>query len=67
MTRGTLDAMRWLLASYDSEQLRRYVRTDGARVLPPRELAFWSTMLDLDVPAPEANVNARGGRPVWAD
>lgn len=67
MTRGTLEAMRWLLAAYDEERLRAFVRTAGARILPPREFAFWSTILELDPPAPGSRPPATGGRPVWAD
>jgi hypothetical protein len=44
MTRGRWSDMRWLLASFDRERLRRFLIDRGRRVLPPRELRFWGTV-----------------------
>lgn len=65
MTRGSLEAMRWLLRTYDVQQLREHLARVGPRGMPPRELAFWSAVLDVE--APPTDSSHRGGRPAWAD
>ena len=65
MTRGSLDAMRWLLASFPADSLRQYVEGPGTRSLPPREAAFWRTILGLDLST--TGTMTGGGRPAWAD
>jgi hypothetical protein len=62
MTRGTWAAMQWLRAHYKVEVLRAFVATQGARVLPPRDLAYWSLVCGLEPPTERG-----GGRPRWAD
>lgn len=42
MERGGWAAMQWLLRTFDRDRLRRYLEERGSRVLPPRELRFWS-------------------------
>ncbi len=61
MTRGTWAAMKWLRARYSSEELASFVRAEGARRLPPRDLAYWSLVCGVD-----ASVGGGGGRPSWA-
>jgi hypothetical protein len=61
MSRGTWDAMTWLRARYDVEAIRTFVREQGARKLAPRDLAYWSLVAGLDVPAEPG-----GARPRWA-
>ena len=48
MARGDWDAMRWLLGSFSSERLRAFLEGRGRRVLPPRELRFWSWVCGVD-------------------
>ena len=64
MTRGSLSAMRWLIATLGPERLRNFVQGPGGRALAPREVAFWFTVLGLDVPP--SGRQAGGGRPAWA-
>jgi len=64
MTRGSLAAMRWLLASYEPDVLRQFLSGPAGGRLPPRELAFWCAVLGLEVPA--RGRSAGGGRPGWA-
>jgi len=67
MSRGTLDAMRWLIATYDRERLAAFVASRGATVLTARDRAFWSLVLGVE-PIPGAALReARGGRPGWAE
>jgi hypothetical protein len=42
MERGVWASMRWLLEAYSRSELREFLETRGRRVLPPRELRFWS-------------------------
>lgn len=63
MTRGSLEAMRWLLAAFDTETMRGFVLGPRGRALPPRELAFWSTILGL-TPS-QVGPQTGGGRPGW--
>ena len=61
MSRGTWEAMRWLLGAYPASALREFVEQVGSRVLSPRALAFWALMTDADVEVPQGD-----GRPAWA-
>ncbi|HEY2517983.1 MAG TPA: hypothetical protein VGI39_44235 [Polyangiaceae bacterium] len=60
MSRGTWEAMKWLRATYPRERLADFVRTEGARRLAARDLAYWALICDVDVSA-----GAGGGRPRW--
>ena len=62
MSRGTWEAMKWLLATYSAAAIRDYLESGGARTLPPKMLAFWALMSDADV-----TIASGGGRPRWAD
>jgi hypothetical protein len=42
MERGGWASMRWLLEAYQRSELREFLEKRGRRVLPPRELRFWS-------------------------
>ena len=42
MERGGWHAMRWLLQTYSRDRLRIFLEDRGHRVLPARELRFWS-------------------------
>lgn len=61
MSRGTLDAMRWLRARFSKDELAAFVRERGQTRLAPRDLAYWA--LVSGVPMPQA---PGGGRPAWA-
>jgi hypothetical protein len=60
MTRGTWEAMQWLLATYAIETIRAFVE-EAQSTLPPNVLAFWALVSDAKV-----TVRAGGGRPTWA-
>lgn len=62
MTRGTWEAMKWLLAAYAPSVIREYLEQRGARTLPPSVLAFWALMSDAEV-----EILPGGGRPRWVD
>ena len=61
MTRGTWEAMQWLRQRYDRQQIGEFVMNEGARRLPPRDLAYWALVSDVTVVE-----HAGGGRPSWA-
>ena len=42
MERGGWHAMQWLLQSFSRDRLRTFLEDRGRRVLPARELRFWS-------------------------
>jgi hypothetical protein len=42
MERGGWESMRWLLGTYSKSEMREFLERRGRRVLPPRELRFWS-------------------------
>ena len=58
MTRGTWEAMLWLRSRYSRDAIADFVRAEGVRKLPPRDLAYWALLTDVDVPA-----SSGGGRP----
>jgi hypothetical protein len=60
MTRGGWEAMKWLRRTYDRDQLGAFLLRKGSR-LPPRELAYWSLIAEVDLLA-----GPGGGRPRWA-
>ena len=41
MARGGWAEMQWLIRDVGVERMRSYLDRRGARVLPPREVAFW--------------------------
>lgn len=47
MERGSWEDMRWLLAEFGRLRLAQYLRERGFRVLPPRELRFWSLVCGI--------------------
>jgi hypothetical protein len=61
MTRGTWEAMQWLRARYSRESIADFLRTQGAKRLPPRDLAYWALVADVELPSTPG-----GGRPRWA-
>jgi len=67
MTRGGLEDMRWLLHTFDRAELRAYVEREGALRFPPRELAFWGSLLGVDPELLALADRPGGGRPSWAD
>ena len=56
--------MKWLRAHYPNALLAEFVRTRGARLLAPRDLAYWAVVCDVDVP--QVARDPGGGRPRWA-
>ncbi len=61
MSRGTWEAMCWLRATYSREQLAAFVTGRGARVLSPRDVAYWALIADVDV----SSSSPGAGRPRW--
>jgi len=61
MTRGTWDAMCWLRQRYSAGEIAEFLRSDAARNLSPRDVAYWSLIAGVDVPSV-----AGGARPKWA-
>jgi hypothetical protein len=61
MTRGTWEAMQWMRARYSRDTIAGFLQSSAARRIPPRDLAYWALVADVEIPA------ARGGaRPKWA-
>jgi len=60
MTRGGLEAMRWLVRTYDRAQLAEFLSRRAER-LTPRDRAFWGLVAGVAV-----HVGPGGGRPTWA-
>lgn len=44
---GTREDVKWLLATYRSEEIRDFIRQKGARRLSKRSLNFWCLVLDV--------------------
>ena len=66
MERGTLDDMRWLLSTFGRDRLREFLEERGRRVLPPRELRFWSRVCRVHEPRADRWVEeARERERVW--
>jgi hypothetical protein len=61
MTRGTLDAMRWLRATWTREVIAAFVREKGRARLTPRDLAYWALVSGVAI-----QQEPGGGRPAWA-
>lgn len=59
MCRGSLDAMRWLRATYSCEELAAFLEAHGTRI-PPRDRAYWRLVAGLP-PSDEPG----GARPAW--
>jgi hypothetical protein len=64
MTRGTWEAMKWLRRRYPDSVIADFIRTRGRRLLPPRDLAYWSLVCNVDDVTRDDDVG--GGRPRWA-
>jgi len=47
MERGNWEAMRWLLKTYSKKQLASFLKKRGRRILPPRELNYWSLITGI--------------------
>ena len=63
MSRGTWEAMKWLMRRYPREDLAAFVRAHGRRILAPRDLAYWALVCEADV---SGDGDIGGGRPRWA-
>ena len=61
MSRGGWGAMRWLRQIYSPPDMAEFLRRSGARLLAPRDLAYWCLIAGLELPAKPG-----GGRPPWA-
>jgi uncharacterized protein DUF6922 len=61
MTRGTWDAMRWLRRRYPRDTIAAFLESEGARRLPPRDVAYWALVTGVEVPPTPG-----GARPKWA-
>ncbi len=59
MTRGTLEAMRWLRGTYSVAQLADYLRRRGDRI-PPRDRAYWHLVAGLPLV-----LEPSGATPPW--
>jgi len=59
MSRGTLEAMRWLRATYSVDQLADFLRRRGDRI-SARDRAYWRLIAGL--PRERA---PGGARPAW--
>lgn len=59
MSRGTLEAMRWLRATYSVEQMADFLERRGERIAP-RDRAYWRLIAGL--PREQA---PGGARPPW--
>lgn len=71
MSRGTWEAMCWLRGRYTREQIGAYVLGEGARRVPPRDLAYWALVAGVEPPPSTSGEQTspsrpRGGRPWWA-
>jgi hypothetical protein len=62
MERGGWESMRWLLGAYQRSELREFLERRGRRVLPPRELRFWSWVTGVPDSVAESWVHAARGR-----
>lgn len=62
MERGSWDDMRWLVATFGRARLAAYLRERGQRVLPPRELRFWSLVSGIPEPIADGWVRAARDR-----
>jgi hypothetical protein len=54
MERGGWDSMRWLLGAFPRSELRGFLDRRGRRVLPPRELRFWSWVTGVADPVADS-------------
>jgi hypothetical protein len=59
MSRGTLEAMRWLRATYSVEQMADFLGRRGDRIAP-RDRAYWRLIAGL----PREHASG-GARPPW--
>lgn len=59
MSRGTLEAMRWLRATYSVEQMADFLERRGDRIAP-RDRAYWRLIAGLP-----REQSPGGARPPW--
>ncbi|MCA9602232.1 MAG: hypothetical protein KC417_09420 [Myxococcales bacterium] len=59
MTRGSLEAMRWLRRTYSTAAMADFLERKGD-TLAPRDLAYWS-LIATGIPVQRAG----GARPPW--
>ena len=62
MIRGGWEVMAWLKKSVGLERIREFLETRGRRVLPPRELRYWSFLCSIDESVADAWVLEAGRR-----
>ena len=60
MALGGWSEMQWLLRTVDRERLRTFLTERGSRVLPARELSFWT--LACEIPEETAAVWCQDAR-----
>jgi len=66
MALGGWVQMQWLLNEVETEDLRSYLERKGARVLPPREIAFWGLACSVpDALVQEWVIQSRARRIEW--
>lgn len=66
MVRGGWVEMKWLIREVGAERLRSYLEKRGARVLPPREVAFWGLACSVpDAVVQEWVIQSRARRSAW--
>lgn len=66
MARGGWAEMQWLLGEVGADRLRSYLERRGARVLPPREVAFWGLACSVsDTLVQEWVTESRARRSEW--
>lgn len=65
MSRGSLEAMTWLRATFSREVLAAFVTGPRGRALAPRDLAYWALVSGVETAPAEAS-SPGGGRPPWA-
>ncbi len=60
LERGTWEQVRWLFACYGEDQVTKWVRQHGFRLLTKRSFALWRLALDItDYVAPDWAVKAK--------
>lgn len=59
MTRGTLEAMRWLRSTYSVAELADFLGRRGDRI-PPRDRAYWRLVAGLP-----RELEPSGATPPW--
>jgi len=62
---GSLEAVRWVLATYGPERLKDFLRRRGVRVLSRKTLSFWTLLLGLEGEECFATSSLSRSRPFW--